>query len=32
VGTRYGGAARFLSDQGVTTEELGLLRDKLRRP
>ena len=32
VGTRYGGATRWLSDQGVTQEELGLLRDKLRRP
>jgi protein tyrosine/serine phosphatase len=32
VGARYGGAVQWLSDQGVTQEELALLQDKLRRP
>jgi len=32
VGTRYGGAARWLTDHGLTPAELTLLRAKLRRP
>ena len=32
VDTRYGGAAQWLTEHGLTAGELGLLRDKLRRP
>ncbi len=32
VDTRYGGAAQWLTDHGLTPGELSLLRDKLRRP
>jgi protein-tyrosine phosphatase len=32
VDTRYGGAAQWLTDHGLTAGELSLLRDKLRRP
>ena len=29
--SRYGGVARWLTDHGLSTEELDLLRAKLRR-